>query len=431
MRYVRAYGAEILRFGRTAFVFVCCLFALATQGLAQDVIRIAAIVNDEIISVFDLENRVRLVAATTNLPPQPDVFRRIRPQVLRAMINERLQMQEAARLSIRVRQREINGTISNFARQNRMSSDQLWSYLASRQVDRSALEAQIKARLLWFKVINRRLARQVSVGQDEVNDELDRLRAQRGKPRLKISEIFLSVDSSDADARVRETAERIIDQVVNGARFDALAREFSQSTTAGKGGYLGWLTDSELDEELAAAISVMQPGQISQPVRTLTGYHILLLSDRREPDASGAQRAKIEYRQMNFIIPANALPNEIENQTQLASQVSNGVRSCDAFVSEGQRIRASGMEKIRTVVTGQDRGPLVELLAKQQIGVPTFPQRVSGALILYTVCSRVAVEAGLPDPEALEERLRQQKIDLLAQRYMRDLRRSAFVDMRQ
>ena len=130
-----------------------------------------------------------------------------------------------------------------------------------------------------IKVIQRQIARQVTVGQDEVNDELVRLRQLLGKPKLRVAEIFLSVDSPDAEPRIRETAERLIQQVVNGAKFDALAREFSQSTTAGSGGDLGWITDAELDEELAATISVMQPGQISQPVRSLIGYHILYLSD--------------------------------------------------------------------------------------------------------------------------------------------------------
>ena len=175
------------RLKRLCMVFASVAYAYCDVGVAQDVQRIAAIVNDEIISIYDLENRIRLVVTTANLPPRQDVFRRLRPQVLRTMIDERLQLQEAASLKIRVKQREINRTISNLARRNRMKTDQLWALLDSRQVDRSALETQVRARVSWFKLIDRKFARQVAVGHEEVEEELDRLRLQRGKPRLRVS----------------------------------------------------------------------------------------------------------------------------------------------------------------------------------------------------------------------------------------------------
>jgi peptidyl-prolyl cis-trans isomerase SurA len=433
MKYARIAGTYCRRIVRMALVIpLAIIFWLAVTivGTAQDVIRIAAIVNDEIISVFDLENRVRLVAATTNLPAREDVFKRIEPQVLRTMINERLRLQEAVRLNIRINQREINGTIAGLARRNKMTPAQLWSFLGRRNVDRSALEMQTRARLAWIKVINRRIARQVSVGQDEINDELVRLRQLLGKPKLRVAEIFLSVDSPDAEPRIRETAERLIQQVVNGAKFEALAREFSQSTTAGRGGDLGWITDAELDEELAATISVMQPGQISQPVRSLIGYHILYLSDRRLPTSGNDGGLKLEYRQMNLPVPANALPEEIENQRQLAQEVSQTARTCEAFVKTGRRIRASGMERIQTL-SSSGSGPLVELLLRQEVGVSSEPQKVRNGFVVFMVCTRVEIEAGLPRPEELEERMRKEKVDLRALRYMRDLRRSAYVDLRQ
>lgn len=429
------FTRTILRsIARIAFALPLATIVYLASGIvvtAQDVIRIAAIVNDEIISVFDLENRVRLVAATTNLPARRELFKRIEPQVLRTMINERLQLQEAAKLNVRVNQREINGTMSNLARQNKMTPTQLWSFLERRNVDRSAMEMQIRARLAWFKVINRRLARQVSVGQDEVNDELERLRQRLGKPKLRVAEIFLGVDSPEVEPRIRQTAERLIQQVVNGAKFGALAREFSQSTTAGKGGDLGWITDAELDEELAATISIMQPGQISQPVRSLTGYHILYLSERRLPKVEDGGGFKTEYRQMHIPVLPNTPPEEVENQRQLALEVSQTVGTCDAFVQTGRRFRASGMERMRALNAGDASGPFAELLMRQEVGVPSQPQRVRDGFAVFIVCSRVKVEAGLPSPEEVELRLRQEKIDLVAQRYMRDLRRSAYVDLRQ
>ena len=121
----------------------------------------------------------------------------------------------------------------------------------------------------------------------------------------------------------------------------------------------------------------------------------------------------------------------VENQRQLAQEISLTVRTCDAFVQTGKQFGASGMGRIRTLNPGGASGPLVELLARQEIGVPSQPKKTEDGYIVFVVCTRVKIEAGLPSPEAIEERLRQEKINLKAQRYLRDLRRSAYVDLRQ
>ena len=166
------------------------------------------------------------------------------------MIDERIQLHEAKKLNVRVSSREINGTIANLERQSGLRPGQIWTVLRSNNVDRSALEFQIRAKISWLKLVNRRIRRQISVGQEEINEEIARLKSLQGKPRLQVQEIFLSVDSPDLEQQTRQTADRLVSQILNGVNFDALAREFSQSTTAGRGGRLGWITDSKSTRNL-------------------------------------------------------------------------------------------------------------------------------------------------------------------------------------
>ncbi len=409
------------------------LIGFVASATGQNVVRIAAIVNDEIISVFDLGNRVRLVAATTNVPNRQDMLQRLAPQVLRTMIDERIQLQEAKRLSIRVSQREINGTIAGLERQNGMAPGQISVFLQQNNIDRSALESQITARISWLKLINRTLMRQISIGREEVEEELERLRALKGKPQMRVSEIFLGIDSPDLEPQIRQTAERLIAQLLNGARFDALAREFSQSTTSGSGGDLGWITSAELDPELIDALSVMQPGQISRPVRTLTGYHILYLSDRRtlsdmtpNPDDTA-----VEYRQLLLPLLSDAPTSEIETQRQLAQEITDTASSCDDFVLKGRAVGAHDMERLNVVTVGALNGQIRDILMTQKLGTASQPQRTQDGYVVIMPCSRTLPEVGLPTPEALEERIRQSRLDMMAQRYMRDLRRAAYIDLRQ
>ncbi|MED5572615.1 MAG: peptidylprolyl isomerase, partial [Pseudomonadota bacterium] len=290
----------------TALAIMGCFTAANVAYGQRDVVRIAAIVNDEIISGFDLENRVRLVATSTNSSKSPAALRRLAPQVLRQMIDERIQLHEAKKLNVRVSSREINGTIANLERQSGLRPGQIWTVLRSNNVDRSALEFQIRAKISWLKLVNRRIRRQISVGQEEINEEIARLKSLQGKPRLQVQEIFLSVDSPDLEQQTRQTANRLVSQILNGVNFEGLAREFSQSTTAGRGGRLGWITDSEIDQELTTALSVMQPGQVSRPIRTLTGYYILFLANRQAGKSGDVNDLSVKYRQMTAPVTSGA-----------------------------------------------------------------------------------------------------------------------------
>ena len=137
-----------------------------------------------------MKNRVRLVATSTNSSKSPAALRRLAPQVLRQMIDERIQLHEAKKLNVRVSSREINGTIANLERQSGLRPGQIWTVLRSNNVDRSALEFQIRAKISWLKLVNRRIRRQISVGQEEINEEIARLKSLQGKPRLQVQEIF-------------------------------------------------------------------------------------------------------------------------------------------------------------------------------------------------------------------------------------------------
>tara|TARA_B100000676_G_C18039365_1_gene823890 strand:- start:242 stop:1549 length:1308 start_codon:yes stop_codon:yes gene_type:complete len=434
--YILKYHARIRPgFLKILTVYLVIIGALSSTNLTnaqqQDLIRIAAIVNDEIISVFDLENRVRLVAATTNTSQSLEKLKRLKPQILRQMIDEKIQLQEAKKLNIRVSSREFNGTIANLERQSKMRPGQIWSFLRSNNIDRSALETQIQAKISWMKLVNRRIRRQISVGQEEINEEIVRLKNLKGKPQLHVLEIFLNVDRPDSEQQIRQIADRLISQILNGASFKALAREFSQSTTAARGGNLGWITESELDPELSAALSVMQPGQVSHPIRTLTGYYILFLINRRENSTDKDINLTVKYRQMIAPVLPGALLSEAEGQRQIAIEIASKAKSCDELLQLARSVGATEMELIHEVAASDLLSWQRTALLKNEIGKAGPPIRTPKGFLIIMPCERVQQEAGIPSAKVLEERLTRERLNLMSQKYLRDLRRSAYVDLRQ
>jgi peptidyl-prolyl cis-trans isomerase SurA len=242
---------------------------------------IAAVVNDDIISMSDLTARLQLALVSSGLPNSAETRQRLTPQVLRSLVDERLQLQEAARANVSVTDKEINEAFSKVAEQNNMQRDQLEKMLAGQGVPRSTLESQIRSTIAWGKLVQRRLRPTIEIGQEEIDQVIQRIQANAGKPEYLAAEIFLAVDTPEREDDVRRLAERLYEQIGQGASFPAVARQFSQSAGAANGGDLGWVQQGQLPEELDNSLQQLRPGQATRPIRSITGYHILMLRDQR------------------------------------------------------------------------------------------------------------------------------------------------------
>jgi peptidyl-prolyl cis-trans isomerase SurA len=187
-----------------------------------------------------------------------------------------------------VTDKEINEAFSKVAEQNRMQRDQLEKMLASQGVPRSTLESQIRSTIAWGKLVQRRLRPSIEIGQEEIDQVIQRIQANAGKPEYLAAEIFLAVDAPEREDDVRRLADRLYEQIGQGASFPAVARQFSQSAGAAAGGDLGWVQQGQLPEELDGALKQLRPGQATRPIRSITGYHILMLRDERTVAAANS-----------------------------------------------------------------------------------------------------------------------------------------------
>jgi len=268
-----------------AAVFAAALFG-ASHASAQGVQRIAAVVNEDVISAYELNQRVLMVMVTGRIPDTEENRRRLRSQILRNMIDEQLQLQESKRLNIRVSDEEINELLAQLNKQNNLPAGSLEQILQKAGVDINVLRAKLRADEGWGKVLRNQLRQQVFISDEEVDEELERLKAVQHLPRHRVAEIFLPIDNPDNEKRIYELAERLIQQTRKGANFSALAREFSQSASAAVGGDLGWVTQGQLDPVIDKTIDGMRKGEVAGPTRTLSGYYILYLIDRVDPSAN-------------------------------------------------------------------------------------------------------------------------------------------------
>ena len=292
--------------------FACCWIIPAAN--AQQGLGIAAIVNDDIVSIFDLEARLSLILASSGLPNTPDSRQRLAGQVLRGLIDEKLKHQEAKRLGIQVTKRDVDRALGYIAIQNKIPLSQLDAFLASKGIHKPTLIEKLEADVAWIKVVNRSLRATIDIDAKAVDRLIGRLEAEKGQIENHVSEIFLPVDDTAQDAQVRETAERMVEQIHSGASFNALAQSFSQSASAAITGDLGWLKQGDLDEELEAVVNQLQPGQTSAPIRSVSGYHVLHLQERQRAAGLPISEITVDLQQLFFALPPNASAAEI-NET--------------------------------------------------------------------------------------------------------------------
>ena len=291
---------RISQFARLAPLLLALLPLIllpAGRASGQESVGIAAVVNNEAISIPDLVARIDVAIVASRLRASEDLRRQLAPQVLRSLVDERLKVQEAERLGVRVSDAEMANARRSVEQRNGIAAGGLDDFLQRQGLNVATVTDQLRAEILWSKLVRGRLGAAVSVGEGEIDEALAQLEANRGRPEFRVAEIFLAVESSEQESEVRAAAESLFEQLRAGAKFDQIASQFSQSATAAVGGDIGWVLEGELPSEIEAVLARMEPGRIAPPVRTFDGYSIVLLIDRRtvlsDAPAAGPDREAI------------------------------------------------------------------------------------------------------------------------------------------
>jgi peptidyl-prolyl cis-trans isomerase SurA len=402
-------------------------------GNAQPEMRIAAVVNDQVISVFDLASRVRMVMISSNLPDTEEIRQRLASQVLRSLIDEKLQLQEARRQNVTATEAEINTALEQIEKQNNMKSGQLDSFLQARGVDRGQLVDQLTASIVWAKLVRRQAAQTTEISDEEVDEALKRAKEHANEPQSRVGEIFLAVDNPAQEDEIKRLAERLTLQMRQGARFSAVAQQFSQSATAAVGGDMGWVRPDQLAPELGKTVAQLKPGELSPPVRTGGGFYLLLVIDRRTgTTGSGSdQDAVYDIVQVVFPLPAQASEAMKRAAINEAQTVKAAAKDCPSLLKAGKE-KAPQLSSQGKLRAGELAPEMRNLVNRLPIGQASQVIAQKNGVGVIMVCSKTEAKdaAKGPSRDEIGETILRQRLDTLARRYLRDIRRNAYVDVR-
>lgn len=416
---------------RTAVLGIAAVLwlSVAVPAALAGRIRIVATVNDEVISSHDLEQRRTLLMRTSGIPETPDNIARITPQILDGLLTERLQMQEAKRQSITITPEEVARALDSMQAAKEGAPGSLKKSLIEQGLSPETLEQQARAQLAWGKVVQRKLRRNVSIAQDEIIRAQKELAASPGMPEVKLAALKVGFPANITATEAKATVEAVQQQIAQGVPLAALAAsapearramlQFSPPT---------WVAEEGLSPELVSALKQLAKDAVTPPLRMPGGAQFLQVLERRmtKPPAANTE---FVYKQVALSYPAK--PSEVM-MTKLATServLRRDAGSCDDATVP--MIPLSPEVSFARNRFSQLPPELRGVLARLEVGQVSAPVMAPGNARFILLCERVEASAGnAPGTDEIRQRLFAEKMDLEAQKLLRNLRRDATIDIR-
>jgi peptidyl-prolyl cis-trans isomerase SurA len=389
-------------------------------------------VNDELVSTYDIVQRMRLLIVTAGIQPTEQNLPDIQREAVRSLVDERLEMQElrdqgkTQKFDLVASDQEVDDEIASIARSNNTSAAQLLASLAAQGVGAQTFRDQLRAEISWRGWIRGRYGQRLVIGDDQIKAFQKRLEAEAGKPQYQISEVFLDAARAGGEEPAIQGAEQLIGQLQKGAPFAAVARQFSNSPSAATGGDVGWISTGEMAPEVDHVLADLRPGQLSPPIPVKDGVYIILLKDKR----AGGSSTVVKLKQAAIALAKTASPAEVDAAQGRLATLRARLQGCDnleAIAAKAPGVVAGDLGETDTKDLAPAFRTVVETMQPGQVSAPV---RTDAGLHLLALCDRRQGGANQMTREQIEDRLYGQELAMIAKRQLRDLRNSATIESR-
>jgi peptidyl-prolyl cis-trans isomerase SurA len=385
---------------------------------------ILATVNDSVITGFDLRQRMLLLIAMTQVQPTPENIPAIQQQALNALIDERLQTQELRSFEdLVVSDEQVEQEITAMAQEVGASPQAYVDFLTQGGIRPSTLREQLRTQIGWSQLVGGRFQSRARVSRSAVAAALRQVSEAASKKQYLIGEIYIESARVGGQQAALNGANQLVQQMVQGAPFQAVAQQFSAAPSATRGGDAGWVVEGTMQPALQQALDQLEVGQLSRPIPVDGGVYIVYMRDKRD----GASASLVTIKQVMIELPDTASEAEVAAATTRLEALRPQL-TCDTMLA-----RATS----ETGLLGADLGEAdVQNLAPQfqqvarsaEVGSVSTPVRTPLGVHLLGVCGRRVGGTEAPNPQEVENTLFRQNLATLGRRYMRDLREDALIE---
>ncbi|WP_296177264.1 peptidylprolyl isomerase [uncultured Brevundimonas sp.] len=388
---------------------------------------IIATVNDRIITGYDLRQRMLVIMAMSQIQPTEENISAIQQQALNDLIEKHLQDAEIAKFeSLKISDQEIDQEIAGMAREAGTTPQNYMAFLEQGGIRPQPFREQLRTEIGWRDLVGGRFRDRARVSRAQVEQTMRQMTEAATKPQYLVGEIYLEASRVGGMQEAMNGARQLVQQMVQGAPFMAVARQFSAAPSAARGGDAGWVVQGTIQPALETAMESLAVGQLSNPIPVDGGVYILYMRDKR----SGAATSLVQMKQVMIELPETATEAQVTAATQRLEAL-RGSLTCDNIL---ERARAEqGM-------LGADLGesdvanllPQFQQVARSaEIGSVSSAVRSPLGVHLLAVCGRRLGGPEAPSPQQVESRLQNQNYAMLGRRYLRDLRADALIEIKQ
>lgn len=408
--------------------FVTSTFAQSQADL-DDIQEIVALVNDDLISLYDLKQRALLLALSTGQQQiAPEQMQALQGQAMSSLIDDRLKIQESEEFEVVMSTADLEGSFASYADQFGLSPKELEEQLSLAGIQKQSLISQINSSLSWQGIVQGLLQPQVNITDDEVYNAIETLEQNKGKDQYRVSEIFILVTDNARREESLATANTIYQQLQNGAPFNALAQQFSQSSTAAVGGDMGLVMEENLPIEVREQILKMEKNEISKPIQTEDGIYILQVTNKSKilTVTDDDTRVNVKF----FLFEDIEDPIEKNNLFQKVSSHFGSEDICQATGSVGIEVGALQSSELGISRIGELPEEIKNSMLPLEVGYGTNFIDDPDGIVSYILCEKTIPEVNVPDFDTMLANITNSRLQLFATRHLRDLRRDAIIDFR-
>jgi peptidyl-prolyl cis-trans isomerase SurA len=424
----------------SAWVLATGALAVATAvsgaSMAQTPLRegAAAVVNDEIISTYDLKQRMAMIVGRAGIKLTQENEPEVQQEALYSLIDERLKLQELHHQEVErkavgkiiIGDEEVDQEIQNIAKNNKITPQQYYGVLASWGVDPEAERTRIRAEKSWVYWISGFYGRRVRISPQEVDAYITDLTSRASKPSYLLGEIFIDAGRAGGVDKAVQLAQQLTAQLQQNASFQQVATQFSGVPTAANGGDAGWLSPSEMRPEVAAVVEQLRPGQLSRPIPVPDGAYLVYLRDKR----SGGGAPVVNLKQVALRVAADAPPAELESARQKLMSVKAKITGCANLEQAAQSLSEAAAGDLGEAEVKDLSPAFRDVAEKLAINQVSDPIRTDVGLHLVAVCGRRDSAVQIPSREEVINELENQKLSMIAKREILNLRSSATIETR-
>jgi peptidyl-prolyl cis-trans isomerase SurA len=387
---------------------------------------VLATVNDSIITGFDLRQRMLLLIAMTQVQPTPENIPAIQQQALNLLIDERLQTQELANYeTLVVSDAEVDEEITSMAQEVGATPQAYLQFLAQAGIRPATLREQVRTQIGWAQLVGGRFQSRARVSRGAVQSAMRQISEAATKKQYLIGEIYIEASRVGGQQAALNGAAQLVQQMVQGAPFQAVAQQFSAAPSATRGGDAGWVVEGTMQPALQQALDQLEVGQLSRPIPVDGGVYIVYMRDKRDGSSSNL----VQIKQVMVELPETATEAQVAAATQRLEALRPQL-TCDTMLQRAtseQGLLGSDLGEADV----QNLAPQFQQVARAaEVGSISTPVRTPLGVHLLGVCGRRAGGAEAVDARQVENQLFRQNLATLARRYMRDLREDALIEMK-